>query len=1267
MQDMTRKLRYLFLLLFLIAGNTVFAQSGSISGTVTDKKTNEAVIGAVVEVLQAGTVRGGDVTDEDGHYVVKPLNPGQNFEVRVKYASYKEIRSSGVLVSPDRNTDVNFKMEQNDKELEEVVFTEYKVPLIKRDEPGSTTTLTSKQIEKLPTRNTNDAASLAGGTYQNKSGDPVSIAGARSNGTLYIVDGVQVNGVAGTNFPPGSIDQISVITSGIPAKYGDASGGVISITTKGPSSMTTGSVGFEHSVDGYNHNLAYFNVQGPLLKKKIDSVNKKSVLGYSLSGQYQYDEDNDPTYTKNYVLNSAKLAEIRNNPLVLSNSGGQIAVRSATEYITMKDLETRKARVNADYRNARLVGKLDYQVSDNMNITVGGNLTYITNKSYSRAYTLFAPESIPEDKSITGRGFIRFTQKFGKPNVSMEEGKEKKTPLISNAYYSLQADYQTTYGGREDPNHRHNAFKYGYVGKFDRVAESFYGPGVVQIKDSITGEVIREVPGITLYTYDNPIAISYTRSETNPLLANYTSQLYSVYTPRTLGEIAQLGAMRNGDAPASTYGKWANVGNSYAGYRYTSDDQFAFSVDASFDLQPKKTRHAIEFGLYYQQRSERFYGINASSLWNQMRLLTNRHLTGLDTDHPVWVINGQNYTWDQLQAAGITPSPFDTVVFNRFHDDSLQSNFDKNLRASLNLDPNGSDYLNIDGMDPSQFSLDMFSADEIINSGNNIANYYGYDYTGKRLNGQVNFNDWFTKKDANGNYTRQIGAFRPNYIAGYIMDKFELKNNTLFHLGLRVERFDANTKVLKDPYSIYAVHNVGSSDAVNNLNGKTPDNIGSDYVVYVTDNASTNPQVIGYRNGDDWYDPFGKYIADPSVLKNYSGGRDPQPYLQKTGGTRALTMKDANYDPNTSFTDYKPQVNAMPRISFTFPIADQAMFYAHYDVLVQRPKTAGEIYASPADYYYINQNSNQIIANPDLKPEKVFDYEFGFQQQLGRNSAVTITGFYKERKDQIQVRPYLYAWPNTYSTYGNRDFSTTKGFTLKYDLRPLPNDHFSMQLSYTLQFAEGTGSSSSSSGGLGNSGLLAQLVGAQLPNLRFAFPLDFDSRHILNANVDYRYDDKEGPVIAGTHALENAGVNLVFRARSGEPYTKRDQPNSPVVQGGVQGSRLPWHYMMDLRVDKTFGLSFGKKSAEGIKRPSRYGITAFAYITNLLNTRDVLNVNGFTGRPDDDGYLASPQGQQEASIKVSKESFTDLYQLSVQNPDNLNNPRRINLGVSFDF
>ncbi|RYZ52554.1 MAG: carboxypeptidase regulatory-like domain-containing protein, partial [Sphingobacteriales bacterium] len=117
MQDMTRKLRYLFVLLFVSVANVALAQTGAITGTVKEKANGEPVIGAVVEVFQAGANRGGAVTDEDGKFLVKPLNPASDYEVRVSYATFRKIRVTNILVSPDKTTRQDFSMEENINEL----------------------------------------------------------------------------------------------------------------------------------------------------------------------------------------------------------------------------------------------------------------------------------------------------------------------------------------------------------------------------------------------------------------------------------------------------------------------------------------------------------------------------------------------------------------------------------------------------------------------------------------------------------------------------------------------------------------------------------------------------------------------------------------------------------------------------------------------------------------------------------------------------------------------------------------------------------------------------------------------------------------------------------------------------------------------------------------------------------------------------------------------------------------------------------------------
>lgn len=184
---MKKALNLLFLLLCISA--QALAQTGAITGRVTDEK-KEPIVGAVIRVMEGGHQKGGASTDVDGIYIIKPLSPGR-YDVVVSYIGYKEKNITGVIVSPDKTTTVNAQLEVGSK-LQEVVVTSYKVPLIDKYSPGSTTTITSEQIEKMPTRSTNGVVSTT--SRKNRRSEDLNISGARASEQQYIIDGVQVRG-----------------------------------------------------------------------------------------------------------------------------------------------------------------------------------------------------------------------------------------------------------------------------------------------------------------------------------------------------------------------------------------------------------------------------------------------------------------------------------------------------------------------------------------------------------------------------------------------------------------------------------------------------------------------------------------------------------------------------------------------------------------------------------------------------------------------------------------------------------------------------------------------------------------------------------------------------------------------------------------------------------------------------------------------------------------------------------------------------------------
>jgi len=349
----------------------------------------------------------------------------------------------------------------------------------------------------------------------------------------------------------------------------------------------------------------------------------------------------------------------------------------------------------------------------------------------------------------------------------------------------------------------------------------------------------------------------------------------------------------------------------------------------------------------------------------------------------------------------------------------------------------------------------------------------------------------------------------------------------------------------------------------------------------------------------------------------------------------------------------------MPRLAFSFPISDEANFFAHYDVLVQRPQNRTDATALDYLYFYdVSRTSNIIINNPNLRPEKTIDYEVGFQQKISNSSALKIAAYYKEIRDQIQTRTYAFIPVlGSYNTFDNQDFGTVKGFSFTFDKRRTNNLQF--QTSYTLQFADGTGSTE-----------LGQQNTSENGNLRTLFPLNFDERHRLNALIDYRFgrgNSYDGPRIMDKPIFADAGINLQATAVSGRPYTRKAisrQFGGDGTVGAINGARLPWNVSLNLRIDKNFTL--GSLNA---KNP--LSLNVYLRVQNLLDARNILSVYTASGSADDDGYLASSDGVARVrNLDTSgrdTESFLAAYSWALANPDFYTLPRRILVGAIVEF
>lgn len=1219
-----RKFFFLLIPMMALFVGVALAQTGELKGTVIDAATKEPVPFAAVILENGGSQVAGTKTDFDGNYFIKPITPGK-YDVRVTVIGYTTTLETGVLIIGNKTSFLNKSISASTVQKDEVVITGYKIPVFERDQTSTGGALTSEQIKALPTRDINAAASTSAGVYQNtKSGEEgLNIKGGRADATVYFVDGVKVRG--SSSVPQSAIEQVSVLTGGVPAEFGDLSGGAVNITTKGPSRNYSGGLELVTSEligkDGYN--LAAGNLSGPLLLKNKGKEGERPLLGFAVSGEYQYHADPGLPSTDIYKVKDAKLKELQTKPLSVSRTNSSLLNVNSAEYITLSDLEKIERRQDVESRNIRGSAKLNFQPTLLTTLTLGLSGDFQKNRDYSVRRSLFNPDKNGYRTDNSYRVFLRYTQRFGQ-----QSGDGNST--IKNAYYTIQADYSKQFIYQRDRDLKDDFFKYGYVGKFTTKTEKTFGQDdkfVTSNGDTITAIVENGRQDVEM-TFDPASA--------NPILSNYAQQYYDMFgMPTGITDYQARGGLINGAAPRDVYGLFDNVGRQ-VGYRTQENDQIRLTAKFGADIK----KHAIQAGFEYEQRKDRDFNTLPRSLWTVGAQLVNTNLS-----------------IDKASASTKNPAAGEIVYYDYKSTDSIQSTFDRNLRAVLlekGLIAKYTDFIDLNSLDPSLLSVNYFSADELIR--NTTWNYSGYDYTGKKLTKKVAFNDFFTDK-----INRPMGAFEPIYMAGYIQDKFTI-NDLIVRVGVRVDRFDANQKVLKDKYTLFETRSKAEVDGSKNIRngGFHPGSVGDDAVVYVDGKQTSNNspvEITGYRVGDVFYNAIGEVVQDVNELKGADGSITP--YFSENVQYKN-DKPDFETSAASSFRDYKPQINVLPRVSFSFPISDEAVFFANYDVLSQRPQT--NIFSQPVDYYLLSQLNSNSLANPDLKPQTTIDYQLGFKQKLTTSSALSITSFYRELRDQLQQVSILTAYPVGYTTSANRDFGTVKGLTIDYDLRRTGNA--SLRLSYTLQFANGTGSSANSA---------ANLLASGQGSILIPLPLNYDQRNTLVASFDYRYGS--GTSYNGPKALQSvlagAGANVLFRAGSGTPFTRQELPTKLEADarfrnlaGSINGSRLPWSYNVDMRIDKD--ITIGKTKENKSNSQPAY-LNVYFLVQNVFNFQNILNVYPATGNPDDDGYLTSPNGQKEAVQTTNPQSFALLYQYRVNDPNNYSAPRLVRLGASINF
>lgn len=213
-------------------------QKFTLSGTISDAKSNETIIGVNVYIPELKT---GTTTNEYGFYSI--TLPKGNYTVQLSFVSFQTLTES---INLDKNTKSNFKLFSNEVQLKEVVITTDRKATNIRKAEMSMNKLSIATIKKMPVvlgevDILKSLLLLPGVTNAGEGASGFNVRGGGADQNLILLDEATIfnsSHVFGffSVFNPDAIKDLKLYKGGIPARFGGRASSVLDMYQKDGSS-----------------------------------------------------------------------------------------------------------------------------------------------------------------------------------------------------------------------------------------------------------------------------------------------------------------------------------------------------------------------------------------------------------------------------------------------------------------------------------------------------------------------------------------------------------------------------------------------------------------------------------------------------------------------------------------------------------------------------------------------------------------------------------------------------------------------------------------------------------------------------------------------------------------------------------------------------------------------------------------------------------------------------------------------------------------------
>lgn len=593
-KNLIKPLSYLLLFFFV---QLSFGQDYKLSGSVVDND-NQPIPGANI-ILEKNNV--GTATNKKGEYSI--ILAQGNYLIRVTYVGFKTVEKEITLNS---NTILNFTLDSQTEDLQEVVVSDNIEGINIRDPEMSLSKLDASSIKKIPVvfgevDIIQSLLQLPGVSNAGEGASGFNVRGGATDQNLILIDDALIYNSSHlfgffSIFNADAIDNLRLYKGGIPANYGGRISSVLDIQQKTGNSQKLKGEG------GIGVISSKFTLEGPIQKDKSSFLlsgrgtyahlflkltdNANSAYFYDLNTKLNFniDENNSLSFSGYYGLDYVNINDsftnIYGNAFGMLNWKYQFSEQMNSQLnfsYSQYNYELDLALVGFNFKNSISNFDLSYQINQEINTDV--SLSYGLSSIH---YTVNPGKIVPtvEDSAINPRTlnnkYAFDNAVFLTVNQSLNEKINIQYGLRLSAFLRMEDESIDVYANA-------NPLLY------DETRDVYVEAGAIQTLEGNTSKINK-----SFINLEPRVGVSYILDQNTSLKASYNRMVQNLHLLSNTSSPTPFDVW----TPSGTYIKPQKL------------DQYAFGYFKDFENIP----FTLETEVFYKNINNRIDYIDGANL-----------------------------------------------------------------------------------------------------------------------------------------------------------------------------------------------------------------------------------------------------------------------------------------------------------------------------------------------------------------------------------------------------------------------------------------------------------------------------------------------------------------------------------------------------------------------------------------------------------------------------------------------------------------------------